>query len=52
MIAIDGMVQSIPRAKTMSPTLTDTVFWTNLGMAFLVALAVWLLARPMLELID
>lgn len=51
-IAVEGMVQNIPRAKTMSPTLTDTVFWTNLGMAFLIALAVWLLARPMLDLID
>jgi len=44
-IAIQGMVQNIPRAKTLSPALADTVFWTNLGMSFTVAL-LWLIAAP------
>jgi len=44
-IAIQGMVQNIPRAKTLSPALADTVFWTNLGMSFAVAL-LWLIAAP------
>jgi O-antigen/teichoic acid export membrane protein len=44
-IAIQGMVQNIPRAKTLSPALADTVFWTNLAMSFAVAL-LWLIAAP------
>jgi O-antigen/teichoic acid export membrane protein len=51
-IAIQGMVQNIPRAKKMSPALADTVFWTNLAMAFMVALAVLGLAPPLMGLID
>jgi len=51
-IAIGGLVQTIPRAKKVTPTLVDTVFWTNLGMAFLVALVVLVLAPPIMDLID
>src|SRR5215470_3356771 len=36
-IAIQGMVQNIPRARKMSPALADTVFWTNMGMSLVVA---------------
>lgn len=50
-IAISGMVQNIPRAKTLTPTLVDTVFWSNLGMAFVVAIVVLLFAHPLLGLI-
>ena len=39
-IAIQGMVQNIPRSKHLTPALADTVFWTNLGMSVVVALAV------------
>ena len=45
-IATGGMVQNIARAKTMSPELRDTVFWTNLTLAMVVALAGLALARP------
>jgi O-antigen/teichoic acid export membrane protein len=51
-IAITGMVQNIPRAKKLTPALVDTVFWTNLAMAFIVALAVLGLAPPIMTLID
>lgn len=50
-IAIGGMVQNIPRAKKMTPGLADTVFWTNLAMAIVVALVVLLLAPPIMGLI-
>jgi O-antigen/teichoic acid export membrane protein len=51
-IAISGMVQNIPRAKKLTPALVDTVFWTNLGMAIIVALAVLGLAPPIMSLIS
>jgi O-antigen/teichoic acid export membrane protein len=51
-IAVTGMTQNIPRAKTLTPALVDTVFWTNLAMAFIVALAVLGLAPLIMDLID
>jgi len=51
-IAIQGMVQNIPRARKLTPALADTVFWTNLAMAFVVALVVLLLAPPIMDLVD
>src|SRR5262249_7366914 len=50
-IAIQGMVQNIPRARTLSPALADTVFWTNLGMALVVALVVFAGAPLVMDLI-
>jgi len=50
-IAIQGMVQNIPRAKKLSPGLADTVFWTNLGMSFAVALVVLVGAPFIMDLI-
>jgi O-antigen/teichoic acid export membrane protein len=50
-IAIQGMVQNIPRARTMSPGLADTVFWTNLGMSVAVALLVLVVAPIIMDLI-
>lgn len=50
-IAINGMVQNIPRARKMSPALADTVFWTNLAMACVVALVVLAAAPPIMNLI-
>jgi O-antigen/teichoic acid export membrane protein len=50
-IAIQGMVQNIPRSKHLTPALADTVFWTNLGMSVVVALAVLVLAPPIMNLI-
>lgn len=50
-IAIQGMVQNIPRAKKMSPALADTVFWTNLAMSCVVALVVLGLAPQVMDLI-
>jgi len=51
-IAIQGMVQNIPRAKKLTPGLADTVFWTNLAMSFVVALLVLALAPVIMHLID
>src|SRR5262245_42690608 len=51
-IAIQGMVQNIPRAKRLTPELADTVFWTNLAMSFVVALVVLGLAPLIMDLID
>ena len=51
-IAIQGMVQNIPRAKKLTPELIDTVFWTNLGMSILVAFAVLGIAPIVMDLID
>jgi O-antigen/teichoic acid export membrane protein len=50
-IAIQGMVQNIPRAKKMSPALADTVFWTNVAMSVVVALVVLVLAPLIMDLI-
>jgi O-antigen/teichoic acid export membrane protein len=50
-IAIQGMVQNIPRSKHLTPALADTVFWTNLGMSVVVALLVLVLAPPIMGLI-
>lgn len=50
-IATGGMVQNIARAKDMSPSLRDTVFWTNLTLAMLVALAALALADPIAQMI-
>ena len=50
-IAIQGMVQNIPRAKKMTPELADTVFWTNLAMSFVVALIVLGVAPIIMNLI-
>ncbi len=49
-IAVGGLAQDIARAKTMSPALADTVFWTNLILALVVALTALVLARPVLGL--
>lgn len=51
-IAIQGMVQNIPRAKRLTPELADTVFWTNLAMSFAVAFAVLGIAPLIMDLID
>ncbi len=50
-IASGGMVQNIARAKSLSPALQDTVFWTNLSLALVVALAALVLAHPIAGLI-
>ncbi|HJT14805.1 MAG TPA: lipopolysaccharide biosynthesis protein [Dongiaceae bacterium] len=51
-IAIQGMVQNIPRAKKLTPELADTVFWTNLAMSFVVALVVLGAAPIIMDVID
>jgi O-antigen/teichoic acid export membrane protein len=51
-IAIQGMVQNIPRAKKLTPELADTVFWTNLAMSVVVALVVLGGAPIIMDLID
>jgi O-antigen/teichoic acid export membrane protein len=51
-IAISGMTQNIPRAQTLTPALVDTVFWTNMAMAVIVAVAVLFLAPLIMTLID
>jgi O-antigen/teichoic acid export membrane protein len=48
-IAIGGMVQNIPRAQKLTPALADTVFWTNLVSALILAFAVLLLAPPVMD---
>jgi O-antigen/teichoic acid export membrane protein len=48
-VAINGMVQNIPRARKLTPALADTVFWTNLGMSLLVAVAVLPLAPLIMD---
>jgi O-antigen/teichoic acid export membrane protein len=50
-VAIGGMTQNIARAKTMSPALADTVFWTNLMMAVILALGILILGPPIMTLI-
>ena len=51
-IAIQGMVQNIPRAKKLTPELADTVFWTNLAMSVVVAFVVLGLAPIIMGVID
>jgi O-antigen/teichoic acid export membrane protein len=51
-IAIGGMVQNIPRAQKLTPALADTVFWTNLVTALMLAFAVLLLAPPVMDALD
>lgn len=51
-IAIQGMVQNIPRAKRLTPELADTVFWTNLAMSVVVAFVVLGLAPVIMTVID
>jgi O-antigen/teichoic acid export membrane protein len=51
-IAIQGMVQNIPRAKRLTPELADTVFWTNLAMSVAVAFVVLGLAPLIMTLIE
>jgi O-antigen/teichoic acid export membrane protein len=51
-IAIGGMSQNIPRAKKLTPALADTVFWTNLVSALVLAFAVLLLAPPVMDALD
>jgi O-antigen/teichoic acid export membrane protein len=51
-IAIQGMVQNIPRAKRLTPELADTVFWTNLAMSVAVACVVLGLAPIIMDVID
>lgn len=51
-IAIQGMVQNIPRAKRLTPELADTVFWTNLAMSVAVAFVVLGIAPLVMDLID
>lgn len=48
-IAFGGMAQNIPFAKKMTPTLADTVFWANLVSALILAVAVLLLAPPVMN---
>lgn len=45
-IASAGLVSSLYRAPKITPTLADTVFWANLGLASVVALAGVVLREP------
>jgi O-antigen/teichoic acid export membrane protein len=51
-IAIQGMVQNIPRAKRLTPELADTVFWTNIAMSVVVAFVVLGIAPIIMDVID
>ena len=51
-IAIQGMVQNIPRAKKLTPELADTVFWTNLAMSIVVAFVVLGIAPIIMDVIN
>jgi len=51
-IAIQGMVQNIPRAKRLTPELADTVFWTNLAMSVVVAFVVLGIAPIIMDVIN
>jgi O-antigen/teichoic acid export membrane protein len=51
-IAIQGMVQNIPRAKRLTPELADTVFWTNLAMSIVVAFVVLGIAPIIMDVIN
>jgi O-antigen/teichoic acid export membrane protein len=42
-----GFVSAISRAKQVSPTMADTVFWATVGLAVLLAAIIALLARPL-----
>jgi O-antigen/teichoic acid export membrane protein len=45
-----GLAAALPRARQVSPAMADTVFWTSLGVAVLVAGLLALLAGPIAAL--
>lgn len=45
-IASGGLVNSLYRAPEITPTLADTVFWSNLGLALIVAFLGVVLQQP------
>jgi O-antigen/teichoic acid export membrane protein len=51
-IATGGMTQSIARSKVLTPAISDTVFWTNLGMAVIIALIMSVAAEPIATAIN
>lgn len=46
-VAQGGLVSSLYRAPEITPRLADTVFWGNLGMGVLVAIACFALRHPL-----
>jgi len=46
-LAQGGLVSSLYRVREVTPRLADTVFWANLALALLVALACLVLRRPL-----
>jgi O-antigen/teichoic acid export membrane protein len=42
-----GLVSAIARARQVTPTMADTVFWATLGVATLIAVVIALIARPL-----
>jgi len=42
-----GLVSAISRARQVTPTMADTVFWATLGLALLLAVGIALVARPL-----
>ena len=42
-----GFVSAISRAKQVTPTMADTVFWATLGLGLLLAAIIAALARPL-----
>jgi O-antigen/teichoic acid export membrane protein len=47
-----GLAAALPRARSVSPAMADTVFWTSLAVSLLVAGALVLLAGPIAGLFD
>src|SRR5262245_62174900 len=50
-LASAGLVSSLYRAREVTPTLADTVFWANLGLATLMALLGLVFANPIARLL-
>jgi O-antigen/teichoic acid export membrane protein len=42
-----GLVSAISRAKQVTPTMADTIFWGTLGISLLLALVIAAVARPL-----
>ena len=42
-----GLVSAISRARQVSPTMADTVFWSTLALALWLAVGIALIARPL-----
>lgn len=51
-IATGGLVQIIARAPEIDDEQTDTIFWSNMAIALILAAVIWLLAPTIGELLN